>query len=164
MTFEAATKKLSGKFSQLVFVIIFSVIKISKASKNTTKDWSEEEWHNVDLAHYGRRVEWNDHKFRFKATENGKILGLISGDVESGILYIGAIITTESARGKGIGTMLMKRVEEFGKKHGTHRIWLVTGKDWSENAFYKKLGFKLEGVLPDFHFHKDFVIYTKRIN
>ncbi len=139
------------------------MIKISKASEKGTKTWSVEEWHKVDVAHYGRKVEWNNHEFRFKATENGKILGLISGDYESEIIYITAIITAEEARKKGVGTMLMKKAEEFGKKLGAHQMWLITGKDWSENAFYKKLGFKLTGTLPDFHFHKDFVIYTKSI-
>ncbi len=139
------------------------MIKISKATKKSTTDWSEKEWHKVDIAHYGRRVEWKEQKFRFKATENEKLLGVISGDYESGIVYISQIITAETARGKGIGTMLIQRAEEFGKKRGAHQIWLITGKDWSENTFYKKLGFKLIGNLPDFHFHKDFVIYTRPI-
>ena len=139
------------------------MVKISRASKKSTTDFCENEWHKVDIAHYGRRVEWKEQKFRFKATENGKLLGVISGDCECGIVYITQIITAEEARGKGIGTMLLQKAEEFCKKIGAHQMWLITGKDWTENAFYKKLGFKLGGALPDFHFHKDFVIYTRPI-
>ena len=139
------------------------MIKISKATKKSTTDFSEKEWHKVDNAHYGRRVEWNEQKFRFKATEDGKLLGLTSGNHESGIIYIQQIITAEGARGKGIGTLLIRKVEEFGKNLGAHKMWLITGKDWSENVFYKKLGFKIEGTLPDHHFHKDFVIYSRPI-
>lgn len=136
------------------------MIKISKA---TNKDSLIEEWHKVDVPHYGKSVEWNENKFRFKAVEDDKLVGTINGKYESGVVYIDSIITKEEVRGKGIGTMLIKKAEEFGKKYGAHRTWLITGKDWLENAFYKKLGFKIIGELPDFHFHKDFVIYTRLI-
>lgn len=139
------------------------MLTISKATKKDTSSFNEKEWHKVDNAHYGRRVEWNEKKFRFKAMENGKLQGTISGKYESSVLYIGAVISAEGARGKGIGTMLVNKAEEFGKRMGAHKIWLITGKDWSENAFYKKLGFKIEGELPNHHFHKDFVIYSRLI-
>lgn len=139
------------------------MVTVSKATKKETSSFNEEEWHKVDFAHYGKRVDWNEHKFRFKAIENGKLLGTISGKYESGVLYIGAVITTEGSRGKGIGTMLVNRAEEFGKKLKAHKVWLITGKDWSENEFYKKLGFKIEGELPNHHFHKNFVIYSRPI-
>lgn len=136
------------------------MIKISKAIK---KENLNEEWHLLDNIHYGKRIEWIEKKFRFKAVENGKLIGTIEGKCEPGVVYVAAIITAESARGKGIGTMLINKAEEFGKKFGAHKIWLVTGKDWSENIFYKKLGFRLISDLPDFYFHKDFVIYTRPI-
>ena len=136
------------------------MIKISKA---TDKENLNNEWHLLDIPHYGKAIEWNEKHFRFKAVENGKLVGTIDGKHESGVIYIGTVITAENARGKGIGTMLIKKAEEFGKKYGAHRTWLITGKDWSENIFYQKLGFKLIGTLPDFHFHQDFVIYTRSI-
>ena len=139
------------------------MITISKATKKDTKNWSTKEWHKVDIAHYNRRVEWKEQKFRFKASEDGKLLGIITGKYESGVVFIGSIITDENARGKGIGTMLIDKAEQFGKKLGAHKMWLMTGKNWSENAFYQKIGFKIIGTLPDFYFHKDFVIYSKRI-
>ena len=136
------------------------MIKISKA---TNKEILDEEGHLLDNIHYGKKIEWTEKKFRFKAVNDGKLIGTIEGKFESGVVYISALITAESARGRGIGTMLIKKAEKFGKKFGAHKTWLVTGKDWSENTFYKKLGFELIGNLPDFYFHKDFVIYTRPI-
>lgn len=132
-------------------------------SKATNKEALDEEWHLLDNTHYGKRIEWIEKKFRFKAVENGKLVGTIDGKYESGVVFIGALITAKSVRGRGIGTMLIKKAEKFGKKFGAHKTWLVTGKNWSENTFYKKLGFELIGNLPDFYFHKDFVIYTRPI-
>lgn len=136
------------------------MLKIIKA---TDKDSLEKEWHKMDIPHYGKAIEWKLKTFRFKAVLNGKLVGTINGKHESGVLYIDTLMTAESERGKGIGTKLIKKAEEFGKKLGAHRTWLITGKEWSENAFYKKLGFTKIGDLPDFHFHTDFVIYTRLI-
>lgn len=136
------------------------MIKILKA---TSKDSLLSEWHKVDIAHYGKRIEWKERFFRFKAVDNGKLVGIIDGRYESGIIYIANLITAERSRGKGIGTMLVNKAEEFGKKLGAHRTWLITGRYWAENKFYKKLGFEQIGIFPDFHFHIDFVVYTKLI-
>jgi ribosomal protein S18 acetylase RimI-like enzyme len=139
------------------------MIKVLKASEKSTINWSKKEWHKVDIAHYGHHVEWNGKHFRFKAVDGKKLVGLIDGKHESGVLFIDTIITKDSYRGKGVGTMLIKKAEEFGKKMGAHMIWLITGKVWQENAFYIKLGFKKIADLPNWHFHTDFVIYTKEI-
>lgn len=139
------------------------MIKIVKAIPSKTKGFSSKAWHGVDVAHYGHPVEWKDEKFYFMAEDNGKVVGTIKGKHESGVVYIETIIVDEKERGRGIGKMLIDKAEEFGKKYGAHRTWLITGKDWKENAFYQKLGFKLIASLPDHHFHKDFVIYTRNI-
>lgn len=54
-------------------------------------------------------------------------------------LYLEDIIVTESARGKGIGTLLMDRlIEEAKEKKFSGMMWQVL--DWNEPAirFYKK--------------------------
>lgn len=131
--------------------------------KATEKDVLLEEWHQMDKPHYGKSIEWNEKRFRFKAIEDGKLIGTVSGKHESGVVYIEALMTAKNFRGRGVGTKLIEKAEKFGKNLGAHRTWLVTGKDWSENTFYRKLGFELIGNLPDLYFHKDFVIYTRRI-
>lgn len=136
------------------------MITISPA---TAKDSLLQEWHKVDVPHYGKSVNWQEQSFRFKAVADGRLVGTIEGKHESGIIFIGSLITAEDMRGQGIGTMLINHAEEFGKKLGAHRTWLITGRDWPENKFYQKLGFQLIGHLPDFHFHKEFVIYTREI-
>ena len=139
------------------------MIRVTRASRKSTIAFSIKEWHKLDVPHYGRRIEFNEQTFRFKATENGNVVGLISGKHVSGVVYIDQIITAEKARRRGIGTVLIRRVEEFGRKVGAHKLWLMTGKDWSENAFYKKLGFRIEATLSDHHFQRDFFVYSRAI-
>jgi len=136
------------------------MIKISEA---TNKEVLNKEWQTFTHLHYGQGTKWVEKNYRFKAVEDGKIIGTIDGKYEPGVIYIAALMVTENTRGRGIGTMLINKAEEFGKKLGAHRTWLCTGTDWSNRAFYEKLGFKVIAKLPDFYFHKDFVIYSRLI-
>lgn len=139
------------------------MIKITMTSYNQIKDFNIREWHGVDIEHYGKEVEWKDKNFIFKAEENRQIVGTASGKYASGVVYISEIIVAKDKRSKGVGRDLMKKIEEFGKKLEAHKIWLITGRDWTENEFYQKLGFKNGGILPKHNFKKDYVIYSKFI-
>lgn len=136
------------------------MIKISKA---TAQESLAQEWQSFTRQQYGEGTKWKELTFRFKATENDVIIGTIEGKYEPGVLYIAALMVSETARGKGIGKKLIEYAEKWGKNKGAHRIWLTTGKDWSNRAFYEKIGFVYLAELPDFYFHKDFVIYTRTI-
>ncbi len=136
------------------------MIKISKATKKESLD---KEWRYIIDTKYGKGKEWIEKHFRFKAVENGKLIGTIEGKCEGGVVYIAALMTAENSRRHGIGTLLIIKAEDFGKKLGAHKTWLLAGKDWPSNTFYKKLGFEFAGNLPDFFLHKDFIIYTRII-
>ena len=139
------------------------MIKITKATRKQIKAFNEKEWHDTDFEHYGRRVDWNEKKFLFMAVEDGQMLGTISGKHISGVLYINTIIVAKSKRGKGVGTALMNKAEEFGKKERAHKSHLLTGKDWEAVRFYESFGYKRVALLPNHNFGKDFIIFEKFI-
>lgn len=139
------------------------MIRVISTTKAEVKKFNKKEWHGVDIEHYGKKVEWNEKEFIFKATENGKIVGTISGEHVSGVLYIDYIIVAKDKREKGVGKTLMQKTEEFGKSLNAHKIHLITGKGWKAINFYEELGYKKIADLPHHHFKKDFVIYEKFI-
>jgi GNAT superfamily N-acetyltransferase len=57
------------------------------------------------------------------------------------------IAIREKYRGKGIGSMLMERAEEYARSHGSRRMELeVFGKNTGAINLYTKRGYVVEGV------------------
>ena len=106
------------------------MIRITKATRKQIKYFNEKEWHGVDIEHYGKPIQWIDQSFIFKATEGGEVVGTSTGKFESGVVYVDTLMVGVSMRGKGIGQKLIKKVEDYGRKSGAHKIHLITGKDW----------------------------------
>lgn len=140
------------------------MITVQPTTKKEISEFNTSEWHGVDQEHYGKEVEWDEAGFAYKVTEDGQIVGSITGKHESGVLYIDDIIVANTKRGLGVGKKLMEEAEKFGKEHGAHKAHLITGKDWEARKFYDSLGYIKVAELPNHHFHKDFVIYEKIIS
>lgn len=139
------------------------MMEILKTDKQEVMSFNEPWWDKINDVHFGKGIRWNTTEFAYKAVEGSDVVGLIFGKHESGTIYVSNIIVREDKRRQGIGTVLLKRAEEFGKQFGDHKIWLISGKHYSEDPFFKKLGFKEEAFLPNLYFHEDFLVYTKNI-
>lgn len=139
------------------------MIKIEPTTKEDVKEFDDSIWRSADMEHYGRPTKWVTKEFTFKAMENNETVGTIRGRFEAGVLLIGSMLVRKDKRRKGIGRMLMQKAEEFGIKEGAHVIHLNTGRDWQARKFYETLGYRKIADFPNFHFHKDFVVYEKLI-
>lgn len=137
------------------------MVNIQKATREEVGPFNIKEWHNVDIEHYGKPVEWDEEKFIYKAVENGNIVGTVAGSHESGVVYVDGLLVAKNKKRMGIGRELMGVVEEFGKLHKAHKIHLITGKDWDSEKFYTAIGFSKIAVLPKHHFRRDFIVYEK---
>jgi len=95
---------------------------------------------------FGKTPVW----WSFVAEENGKVLGFALYYIRYSTwkgqrMYLEDILVTETARGKGIGRLLMDRLIVEGKeKNLTAIVWQVL--EWNEPAinFYKKYNAKFD--------------------
>jgi GNAT superfamily N-acetyltransferase len=95
---------------------------------------------------FGDKPVW----WAFVAEENGVILGFALYYIrystwKGQAMYLEDILVTESARGKGIGSLLFDRLIEEAKERGFNRIiWQVL--EWNEPAinFYKKYNAEID--------------------
>jgi GNAT superfamily N-acetyltransferase len=81
------------------------------------------------------------------AESEGKICGLCLAYLTPKVLdgnyrvVIEDLVVKEDLRGKGIGTALLKGLEQEAKKRGVTLIKITTGTKLKANKFYKKHGF-----------------------
>jgi len=79
-----------------------------------------------------------------KVTHGGIIVTVLWNGIEINSLWV-----EESLRGKGLGRRLVKAAENEGRVRGCTFIYTNTFT-WQAPDFYKKLGYKTYGELPDF--------------
>jgi len=139
------------------------MITIQKATREEITPFNIKEWHNFDIEHYGKRVDWVEEKFIYKATENDEIVGVVIGNFEAGVIYVDELVVAKSKLRNGIGKKLMEYIETYGKKHKAHKVHVITGKNWDAEKFYAALGYSKIAILPKHHFKKDFIVYEKFI-
>ena len=84
-------------------------------------------------------------EFCFVEEEDGKILGAITGRAYYNEVHIGDLIVSKDCRRSGLGSKLVKTVEEYysGK---CYDIITLTTFGFQAPEFYKKLGYKIEFV------------------
>ncbi len=97
---------------------------------------------------YGKQnnVTLNYDGFCF-AAENaeGKITGVITGHAYYNEVYIGDLIVDEQCRGTGLGSRLVRTVENTYRGKGYDIVTLTTF-GFQAPEFYKKLGYTVEFI------------------
>ncbi len=143
---------------------MFMKIKITKKGSKGLEEFHKKEWAHEDLAHYGKPTPWESWKskhFTLEIYDNNEIAGSLVFVIIADVAYIDMFIVARKKRNKGIGKLLLNKTEEIAKKHNAHKIYLHTGENWEATTFYKSLGYKKTGDLPNHFFHKDFIEMTK---
>lgn len=87
----------------------------------------------------------NYKEFSFIAKENDEVAGILTGKCLHDEVKISDLIVTEKFRRNGIGSKLLKSVEEYFSDKNYTSISLTT-YDFQAPKFYEKCGFELEFV------------------
>ena len=108
------------------------------------------EFINKEFSAYGEQngVVLNYDEFCFAAEEDGNILGVITGRAYYNEVHIGVLIVASSVRKGGIGSKLVRAVEDNYRGKGYDKITLTTF-GFQAPEFYKKLGYEIEFVRED---------------
>lgn len=108
------------------------------------------EFINKEFSAYGEQngVVLNYDEFCFAAEEDGNILGVITGRAYYNEVHIGDLIVASSLRKGGVGSKLVRAVEDNYRGKGYDKITLTTF-GFQAPEFYKKLGYEVEFVRED---------------
>lgn len=87
----------------------------------------------------------NYKPFSFIAKEDGKFVGIITGNSYYKEVHISDLIVINEYRNKHIGSKLMQTIEDYFKDKGFENINLTT-YGFQAPEFYKKCGFNVEFI------------------
>jgi len=91
----------------------------------------------------------NKKTFGFEVYENGELIGGACGHTNMGNwVWVELLYVDEKHRGKDIGTLLIKKIENFCKENRCLGVHLNTW-DWQAKGFYEKMGFDCYGELKN---------------
>ncbi len=79
----------------------------------------------------------------FVAKKDDKIIGVVSGKLLYGVLYIRDLVVASESRGKGLGLMLFRKALDYGKQKKCKFAYLET-LSFQALDFYKRFGFEID--------------------
>ena len=105
--------------------------------------------------------EWYPVAF-FVKTDEGEILGGLLGQIWAQWLYIAELAVREPFRGRGYGTKLLSRAEQYALERSCGNAWLSTFS-FQARPFYERFGYQLFGTLEDYPKGHSLFFMTKRL-
>ncbi|EAR52953.1 putative acetyltransferase protein [Oceanicola granulosus HTCC2516] len=98
----------------------------------------------------------------FAATEDGEVLGTGALAVREGYGEVKAMFTAEAARGRGIGALILVKLEEEARALGLPLMRLETGdKLEAARRLYGRAGFVVRGPFADYVDHDSSIFMEK---
>jgi GNAT superfamily N-acetyltransferase len=80
---------------------------------------------------------------------SGRVVGGLLGHVKWKWLYVAKLWLPDELRGRGVGTRVMREVEQYARRRACHGIYLDTF-EYQALPFYEKLGYEQFGVLEGY--------------
>lgn len=120
-------------------------IKVFFKNVFMSKPWNDD-WSNENQLHqYIIDLIGNRNSLTLVLIENNKLVGLAMGNImhwHSGTeYYIYEFCIKTEEQGRGLGTLLLKNIEEYVVQKGINHIFLQTERSVPAYEFYKKNGF-----------------------
>lgn len=141
---DYAYKNISNLTLQNNSELEYNVEKINDGDRHLVSEFLIDNWYSTNISVRGKLIDASILD-GFYVKNRNKIIGLVTYMIEDNTCEI---ITLDSKlENKGIGTELIKRVEEIVKQTNCNRIKLVTTND-NLNAlkFYQKRGYHISNI------------------
>ncbi|MCU1495472.1 MAG: phosphoesterase [Acidimicrobiaceae bacterium] len=124
--------------------------------------WAAEAWTGYARDTYGPGWE-PDVPWAVVAREQGRILGVSTGEARGATCECERLIVDKSARGEGVGSRLLRHVERLAAERGCTRVRLRTLDGGSAERFYAERGYARSVILPAWREGRDFVVMVRDV-
>jgi predicted N-acetyltransferase YhbS len=99
--------------------------------------------------------------FAFVAVVGDKIVGAVRYKKSGNALYLYKLAVLKTFRNRGVGSALVKKVEEAAKRAGCGKVLLDCAREKKLPGYYKRMGYETDGIKKHLDHHDVFM--SKRI-
>jgi 2'-5' RNA ligase/GNAT superfamily N-acetyltransferase len=139
-------------------------IELSVASMldPAARRFQDREWAQYSREAYGDEVAI-DEPFAITARVGGEIAGSATGQLRGRLCHLAILIVAPQWRSHGIGSHLLKAVEQLAREHGAETVRLETRAGGPAEGMYRERGYEPAAVLPAWREGRDFVMMERRL-
>ncbi|MFA5871262.1 MAG: GNAT family N-acetyltransferase [Parcubacteria group bacterium] len=99
------------------------------------------------------------------AREGNEIVGFCINQDEGTVVWLEWFAVTGLARGKGVGRLLIRALDDSAKKRGAHKIWCDTRvNNFASIKLLKSEKYKKIANLKNFWHHQDYFLFEKEVH
>ena len=130
------------------------------------KSFMKKEWLSANLIHFGRDISVEISQpltlTAYDESSPPQLVGVARCLIVGQTLRVSQLLIKEEYRESyGIGSFILKELEELALKHKWHKIRLSTSEKHQNILFYQKNGYAVEATLKDDAFHTTWYILSK---
>ena len=107
-------------------------------------------------------AQWIHEDPYFVACEDKKIIGVTGAEPRYGTVHMVHMVVDRAYRKYGVGTALVKRVEDFAREIKATKVWFDTQPELEDAIrLYETLGYEKCGFFKKHYWGIDIVLYEK---
>jgi predicted house-cleaning noncanonical NTP pyrophosphatase (MazG superfamily)/N-acetylglutamate synthase-like GNAT family acetyltransferase len=115
-------------------------VSIQESLEGETGDWLQKKNEEICKQHGIDRAR--EEKTVLMMDANQEVLGGVYGYIERDWLYVSLLWVDDSARGLGVGTQVMDRLERWAEEKGIRNFYVGTA-EFQARPFYEKRGYRV---------------------
>jgi 2'-5' RNA ligase/ribosomal protein S18 acetylase RimI-like enzyme len=124
--------------------------------------WADELWAQYSREQYGQAVR-AIKPFAVVVRSGGLPVGFADGEIRGAACRLGRLAVRPDWRGQGVGSHVLRAVEQLGLERGCESIRLETLSGGRAEQFYTERGYKLVAPLPRWREGRDFVLMERAV-
>jgi ribosomal protein S18 acetylase RimI-like enzyme len=107
-------------------------------------------------------AQWIHDNPYFVALQNKHVIGVTGAEPQHGTVHMVHMAVDEEYRGRGVGSALVERVEDFARQIGAVKVWFDTHPRLDDAIrLYESLGYTKCGYFKKHYWGIDIVLYEK---
>ena len=136
-------------------------IEIKEIKQSDVEEFSNTQW---DIVNKRYNFLPSRKTFFFGVYLKEELISQAKVELRGGCVETRDLLVKDGLYGNGIGGKFLKYIELFGKNNNCTKSLIKTCSVWEKSVnFYKKNDYKIDAVLPNYYYDRDWYYMSKKL-